>query len=469
MAHVRILNHYLHTKFLVLGTIEFFVLLASLFIAVDLRNQFSDTELFLQSPVIQAFLFALVLNCCSLAMGVYTSVFKEGKAGMVLRTLVAYCFLGMIALTALFFLIPGLYMGRGVLAYAVIVAFVSVLVVRMLFYLCVDMAKLGRNVVILGAGKQAAEILERMNKVDQARSFRLVGCVPCGSDEHVVDSSLLMAVPDSWRSFVKQNNITEIVVAPDERRRTEGGAIPVDELLDCKLSGVNVIEPLGFLEREMTRLEISMLRPGWALYTNGFSYSQTRDVMKRIFDLSIAFLLLAIMWPFMLLTALAVALESGMPVLYSQKRVGYNGKEFAIYKFRSMRQDAEKGGKAIWAQKNDSRITRVGGFIRNTRLDELPQLWNVITGEMSFVGPRPERPEFVEELKEKIPFYDARHKVKPGLMGWAQLKYPYGASVQDARNKLKYDLYYVKNHSFFMDVLIVIQTVEVVLLGKGVH
>lgn len=469
MAHVRILNHYLHTKFLVLGTIEFFVLLASLFIAVDLRNQFSDTELFLQSPVIQAFLFALVLNCCSLAMGVYTSVFKEGKAGMVLRTLVAYCFLGMIALTALFFLIPGLYMGRGVLAYAVIVAFVSVLVVRMLFYLCVDMAKLGRNVVILGAGKQAAEILERMNKVDQARSFRLVGCVPCGSDEHVVDSSLLLAAPDSWRSFVKQNNITEIVVAPDERRRTEGGAIPVDELLDCKLSGVNVIEPLGFLEREMTRLEISMLRPGWALYTNGFSYSQTRDVMKRIFDLSIAFLLLAIMWPFMLLTALAVALESGMPVLYSQKRVGYNGKEFAIYKFRSMRQDAEKGGKAIWAQKNDSRITRVGGFIRNTRLDELPQLWNVITGEMSFVGPRPERPEFVEELKEKIPFYDARHKVKPGLMGWAQLKYPYGASVQDARNKLKYDLYYVKNHSFFMDVLIVIQTVEVVLLGKGVH
>lgn len=469
MAHVRILNHYLHTKFLVLGTIEFFVLLASLFVAVDLRNQFSDTELFLQSPVIQAFLFALVLNCCSLAMGVYTSVFKEGKAGMVLRTLVAYCFLGMIALTALFFLIPGLYMGRGVLAYAVIVAFVSVLVVRMLFYLCVDMAKLGRNVVILGAGKQAAEILERMNKVDQARSFRLVGCVPCGSDEHVVDSSLLLAAPDSWRSFVKQNNITEIVVAPDERRRTEGGAIPVDELLDCKLSGVNVIEPLGFLEREMTRLEISMLRPGWALYTNGFSYSQTRDVMKRIFDLSIAFLLLAIMWPFMLLTALAVALESGMPVLYSQKRVGYNGKEFAIYKFRSMRQDAEKGGKAIWAQKNDSRITRVGGFIRNTRLDELPQLWNVITGEMSFVGPRPERPEFVEELKEKIPFYDARHKVKPGLMGWAQLKYPYGASVQDARNKLKYDLYYVKNHSFFMDVLIVIQTVEVVLLGKGVH
>jgi len=469
VAHVRILNHYLHTKFLILGTIEFFVLLASLFVAVDLRNHFSDTELFLQAPSVQAFLFALILNCCSLAMGVYTSVFNEGKAGMVLRTLVAYCFLGMVALTVLFFLIPGLYMGRGVLAYAVAIAFVSVLVVRLLFYLCVDLAKLGRNVVILGAGKHAAEIIDRLNSQNQARSFKLAGCVPCGSDEQLVDSALILSAPSDWRAFAKQENITEIVVAPDERRRTEGGAIPVDQLLDCKLSGVNVIEPLAFLERELTRIEISMLRPGWALYTNGFSYSQMRDVMKRVFDLSIAFLLLAIMWPFMVLTALAVALESGLPVLYSQKRVGYNGKEFSIYKFRSMRQDAEKGGKAIWAQKNDSRVTRVGGFIRNTRLDELPQLWNVITGDMSFVGPRPERPEFVEDLKEQIPFYDARHKVKPGLMGWAQLKYPYGASVQDARNKLKYDLYYVKNHSFFMDVLIVIQTVEVVLLGKGVH
>ena len=171
----------------------------------------------------------------------------------------------------------------------------------------------------------------------------------------------------------------------------------------------------------------------------------------------------------MLLTALAIFLESGAPVLYQQVRVGLNGKEFTINKFRSMRQDAEKDGKAVWASKNDSRVTRVGGFIRNTRLDELPQLYNVLKGDMSFIGPRPERPQFVAELSEKVPFYDARHRVKPGLMGWAQLKYPYGASVEDAENKLKYDLYYVKNHSFFIDILIVIQTVEVVLLGKGVH
>src|SRR5690554_2507213 len=183
----------------------------------------------------------------------------------------------------------------------------------------------------------------------------------------------------------------------------------------------------------------------------------------------ISLTLLAVMIPFIILTAIAVFLETGRPILYSQTRVGMLGKEFRIYKFRSMRQDAEKDGQARWASANDNRVTRVGAFIRNTRLDELPQIYNVIKGEMSIVGPRPERPEFVTELKEKIPFYDTRHYVKPGLMGWAQLKYPYGASVEDARGKLEYDLYYSKNHSLLMDFLIMIQTVEVILLGKGVR
>jgi lipopolysaccharide/colanic/teichoic acid biosynthesis glycosyltransferase len=188
-----------------------------------------------------------------------------------------------------------------------------------------------------------------------------------------------------------------------------------------------------------------------------------------VLDLAIALSLTIVLAPFMILTALAVMLDTGLPVLYSQSRVGKDGKPFRIFKFRSMRQDAEKEGKAVWAAANDSRVTRVGTFIRNTRLDELPQLYNVLRGEMSFVGPRPERPEFVSELAEKIPFYDTRHYVKPGLMGWAQLNYPYGASVEDARGKLEYDLYYSKNHSMLMDILIMIQTVEVVLLGKGVR
>jgi exopolysaccharide biosynthesis polyprenyl glycosylphosphotransferase len=204
------------------------------------------------------------------------------------------------------------------------------------------------------------------------------------------------------------------------------------------------------------------------LYSDGFKYSKRRLMAKRIFDLILASAFFAVLWPFMLLTAIAVKLESPGAVLYHQVRVGLNGRHFRIYKFRSMRQDAEKNG-AVWAQKNDARVTKVGAFIRNTRLDELPQLYNVLAGSMSFVGPRPERPEFVTDLSQQIPFYDTRHKVKPGLMGWAQLKYPYGASVEDAKNKLQYDLYYTKNHSFLMDMLIMIQTVEIILLGKGVH
>jgi exopolysaccharide biosynthesis polyprenyl glycosylphosphotransferase len=205
------------------------------------------------------------------------------------------------------------------------------------------------------------------------------------------------------------------------------------------------------------------------VFADGFSASRSRDISKRLFDIAICLVLAVVLLPAIALAAFLVFIESGRPILYSQVRVGLNGKPFKIYKIRSMTKDAEKGGKAVWASANDARITRVGAFIRNTRLDEIPQLWNVVRGDMSFVGPRPERPEFVDQLNEEVPFYEYRHSVKPGLMGWAQLNYPYGASVEDAKGKLEYDLYYTKNHSFIMDLLIMIQTVEVVLLGKGVH
>lgn len=469
MAHVRVLNHYLHTKFLFLGAIEFILLMFSVLGGIDITNYLMGYGVELEYPVMQTLVFAIVMSCCSLAMGVYTSVFREGTIGMMLRTVVSYFFLGTAALTILYYLFPVLFLGRGVLAIAIAVALVLVLMTRFVFFRLVDLKQLTRKVVILGAGETSKLVIDRINMIDDKLGFRLMGVIPCNANETAVDSEHHLPYPYDWEEYTKDYNISEVVVAPDERRRSEGGNIPIDELLDCKLRGVRVTEPLAFIERELLRLEISLMRPSWALFSDGFIYSQMRDVIKKIFDISVALLLIALAWPFMLLTALAVFLETGRPILYKQTRVGYNGKEFSIYKFRSMTQNAEKDGKAVWAQKNDARVTRVGAFIRNTRLDELPQLYNVIKGDMSFVGPRPERPQFVDELKEQIPFYDARHKVKPGLMGWAQLKYPYGASVDDARNKLKYDLYYVKNHSFFLDVLIVIQTVEVVLLGKGVH
>lgn len=469
MAHVRVLNHYLHTKFLLLGTIEFGLLIVAVYGGVEAANYVFGYSLILELPMAQTLVFSSIMSCCSLAMGVYTSIFREGIVGMMLRTVVSYFFLGTASLTVIYYLIPPLFLGRGVLAIAITLSLFLVLATRYLFFKTVDLQQLTRKVVILGAGETASKVVDRLGMINAKMGFRLEGVVPCSENETAVDASKVIAYPYDWEQFTKEHNISEIVVAPDERRKSEGGNVPIDELLNCKLKGVRITEPLAFIERELLRIEISLLRPSWALFSDGFVYSQLRDIMKGIFDFSIAIVLLLLTWPFMLLTALAVFLESGGPVIYKQVRVGLNGKEFSIYKFRSMTQNAEKDGKAVWAQKNDARVTKVGAFIRNTRLDELPQLYNVLKGDMSFVGPRPERPQFVEELKEKIPFYDARHRVKPGLMGWAQLKYPYGASVEDARNKLKYDLYYVKNHSFFLDVLIVIQTVEVVLLGKGVH
>lgn len=469
MAHIRVLNHYLHSKFLVLGAVEFLLLVFSVYSGLYVRNLVGDYQIVLELPAIQTMSFASVMSVCSLAMGVYTSTFREGMTGMALRTVVSYFFLGTASLTVIYYIVPSLYLGRGVLAFAVTFSLIYVLLARLAFFKLVDLAQLTRKVVIIGAGEAAQAILNKIDPVNEKLSFHVAGCIPCGDEAVQVPGEHILARPANWLQFAKENNISEFVVAPDERRRSEGGNIPVDELLDCKLKGIRVTDPLSFIERELLRLEVGMLRPSWALFSDGFVYSQSRDVVKRIFDLFVALLLLAIVWPLMVLTAIAIVLETGRPILYRQIRTGMNGKEFAIYKFRSMTQDAEKDGKAVWAQKNDARVTRVGAFIRNTRLDELPQLYNVLKGDMSFVGPRPERPEFVLDLKEKIPFYDARHKVKPGLMGWAQLKYPYGASVEDARNKLQYDLYYVKNHSFFIDILIVIQTVEVVLLGKGVH
>ena len=466
MSHVRIFKHHLHKLYLILGSMEF----ALLFISAILgTGTVLDQPLLKQeNGLLKALSFSMVMSLSSLSMGVYLSYTKEGFSGMALKTVVSFCLLGAGLLTIIYYAIPQLYLGRGVLFWSTMYSTALILVSRWLFFHTVNLAQLRRRVVLLGAGKQAQNILDSLHKDQSGFDIEIFRCFTDNNSPVLVDHSLVDSYPSDWAQFVRANRISEIVIAPDERRRSEGGSFPEDELLECKMAGVIVSDVLSFFERELSKVEVNLLHAGWLLFSDGFKYSKSRDISKRILDLTVASILVLLLSPVMIIMAIAIVLTSGRPILYSQLRIGLHGKEFRIYKFRSMRNDAEKDG-AVWASKNDSRVTRIGAFMRNTRIDELPQLYNVLKGDMSFVGPRPERPEFVRDLSSQIPFYDARHHTKPGLMGWAQLKYPYGASVEDARGKLRYDLYYMKNHSMMMDLLIMVQTIEVVLLGEGAH
>jgi sugar transferase (PEP-CTERM system associated) len=258
--------------------------------------------------------------------------------------------------------------------------------------------------------------------------------------------------------------VDEVIVAVREQR---GGTVPMDQLLDCRLGGTPVLDLAGFYERTKGQVPTESLKASWLVYGHGFVQGPVRTAVKRAFDVVCSSLLLVVASPVMLLTALLIKLDSPGPVIYRQERVGLGGRSFMCLKFRSMRTDAERDGVARWATKNDARVTRVGAFIRKCRIDELPQLFSVLKGEMSLVGPRPERPSFVAQLREQIPFYDIRHSVKPGVTGWAQVRYSYGASVEDARRKHEYDLYYVKNNSLFLDLLVLVETVSVVLFREG--
>jgi sugar transferase (PEP-CTERM system associated) len=472
MRQVRLFNRYVNVSYLLLAALEFGLLMAAAQTAVVLR--FRGDSLALQINMqgsLPAFVgFALVLSLTAFAMRVYQARYKEGHLGMALRTLVAYFLLGGAALMVLQAVIPAFFMGEGVLGLALPIALAYVTALRWLFFRTADDRNLARRVLVLGAGHRAKILLDKLGGVSRP-GLEIRGFVPGSGDAIQIPAELLLHAADNLLETAHANDASEIVVALDEQRSSEGGSFPLAGLLDCKLDGIQITETVSFLERELEKVEIDLLRPSWLVFSGGFRVSTRRDVTKRAFDLAAALTLLVVAWPFMLLTALAIWAESGFrgPVLYRQERTGHNGRGFMLVKYRSMRTDAEKEGKAVWAKANDDRVTRVGRFIRATRLDELPQLWNVLKGEMSFVGPRPERPEFVGQLAEQIPYFRERHRVKPGLAGWAQLCFPYGASVEDAAEKLRYDLFYIKNHTILMDLLILVQTVEVVLVGKGVR
>ena len=322
-----------------------------------------------------------------------------------------------------------------------------------------------RRILVFGTGIKAHEVKRALNKSDP--SAEIVGFF-AGPNENdsIMPGNQIISRGKTLSETAMALNVQEIVVALSERR---SGAMPLRELLDCKLSGIQVLDLASYFEKTLGQIRLDSLYAGWLIFGDGFNQGRIRSFTKRIFDIVFSLILLTIALPVMLVTTLLIILESGFPVFYRQERVGRNGRLFDVIKFRSMRCDAEKDGKPVWAKSADDRVTRVGRIIRKLRIDELPQLYCVLKGDMSLVGPRPERPFFVDQLTREIPFYAVRHSVKPGVTGWAQVCYHYGATVEDSAEKLQYDLYYVKNHSLFLDLVVLFETVGVVITGKGAY
>ncbi|TQD40916.1 TIGR03013 family XrtA/PEP-CTERM system glycosyltransferase [Marilutibacter aestuarii] len=411
---------------------------------------------------LRAFMVAMAVTGAMAAFGLYQVHVRHKWVDLILRLILSFAF-GGIALLVAYYLLPAIYIGRGVLAMTLALGFGALLLVRVGLFRVLKSDALKRRVLVLGAGERADLINQRMRRQNDRQSFVVVGFLPLDGQQVVVGDGLLDAGGGTLMELVDRLQVHEIVVAADERR----GAMPMEQMLACAQSGVTVTHLSTFFEREAGIVKMQVADPSWLVFSGGFDHSTPRRLSKRFFDLAAALVLLLLAWPAMLVVALCIWFESGGPIFYRQTRVGEGGKHFDLVKFRSMRTDAEADGVARWASTGDDRTTRVGRFIRLTRLDELPQLFNIIKGQMSFVGPRPERPQFVDMLDQELRYYSVRHSVKPGLTGWAQLRYPYGASVKDAEEKLKFDLFYVKNHGLVFDLMILLQTVEVVIFQRG--
>lgn len=477
---IKIYNHYISKAATVLLLAEFLVLVASVYFGAAIRfiDNIEYSSQRYDNFFVSACAFALVMVFSMSALGMYQHNFKEDFRNIILRLMPSLA-LGFVIITLVFYLVPGLYFGRGILGLVIIIAALGISLTRFLFIKSSVFSLLKLRVIFLGAGSLAKECSDLAMNIGH-HQYDVVGFVPMQDEECCVPSSAILPAGESLLFLANKYNANEIIVSVQNRRNGSFSSTgefkpvtgvnirkPIDELLECKLAGINVIDAATFFEREASQIRVDSLQPSWLVFGGGFDQSFLRAFSKRIFDLFASLIIFIATLPVMLITALCIFAEDRAPIFYQQERVGKDGHTFMILKFRSMRNDAEMVGKPQWAATNDPRTTKVGRIIRKLRIDELPQILNVFKGEMSFVGPRPERPYFVKQLCEEIPFYNVRHSIKPGITGLAQVRYQYGASVEDAIQKLQYDLYYVKNNSLFLDVLILIDTLQVVLLGKG--
>lgn len=457
---VRIFNHWFSLSTVLRLVLEAVFLILSIALAVTLfsRGQYETTV----QTVPSAILFALAMLVVNAGLGMYHANTKRSRLQVRAR-FVTSLLLALPVAYIIFGLMSPYRSEHELLELAAVLAFLAHACIRSYGSRSRRASMLLNRVMVVGTGAEAATIQASIKQ--PAPSFKIIGFYPVTSDEKVaVPMEKVFSSHASLAAVALENRVDQVVVALSERR---GGALPLNELLKCKLAGVRVLDLSSYYEQVYGQVRLESLRASWLVFGDGFRQGSVRTVMKRIFDIVAALVLLVISAPAMLLAALCIATESGFPVFYKQERVGQGGKIFKVIKFRSMRVDAEGDGKARWATSNDDRVTRVGKVIRKFRIDELPQLFNVLKGEMSLVGPRPERPVFVEQLSEALPFYQARHSVKPGVTGWAQVRYHYGASVEDSAQKLQYDLYYVKNHTLFLDIVVLFETVGVVLTGQG--
>ena len=458
---IRLFKHYIPHAVMLLGILDFALLVVASEAAWQLRaNQIGMDPGPIEGRWIPLVGSASVVWLAMIAVGVYGPYALRSLRFAGARLLVAIS-LGIIALATIDWILPGETFWRSTLLYAMGLAIFVLVADRLLLNSFLGSSAFRRRVMVLGAGDRAQRLRDLSEKPESG--FVIVSYIAMGEPERVVEEAIAREAIHDLGRFVENLGVSEVVLALQERRNS----LPLSDLLRIKTKGVHVNDFSSFLERETGRVDLDTVNPSWLIFSDGFSSGRMlSSAVKRLFDIVASIILLALTFPIILIFALIVKLDSKGPAFFRQERIGLFGQPFHLIKLRSMRVDAEKDG-AKWAAENDDRITRVGRFIRKVRIDELPQTWSVLKGEMSFVGPRPEVPKFVNDLQKEIRFYQERHMVKPGITGWAQINYPYGASTEDSRKKLEYDLYYAKNYTPFLDFVILLQTVRVILWPEG--
>lgn len=459
---IRMFNHWFSWRSVAGVLFDFSFLIVSLCILLMWVN--SGLPINVPQVLIFSALFATSMLALNVLLGFYQRTTNASFVDKRARAMLSL-YLAIPLAYGLYVLLPVASVNRDLMQLSAMSAIFGMLVTRVSAAYSPTTKILRRRILVFGTGTQALAVKHALEHSDP--SAEIIGFYPgANEDSPQVLPSLILTRDQPLSDMARKLKADEIVVALSERR---GGSMPLRELLDCKLQGVRVLDLASHFEQTLGQIRLDSLYAGWLIFGDGFRQGVVRTLVKRIFDVVCASILITLALPIMTIAAVLIVMEDGFPLLYCQERVGLGGRLFNVIKFRSMRRDAEKDGKPIWAQAKDNRVTRIGQVIRKLRIDELPQLFSVLKGDMSLVGPRPERPFFVDQLTKEIPFYAVRHSVKPGVTGWAQVRYHYGSTVEDSAEKLQYDLYYVKNHSLFLDIVILFETVGVVLTGKGAH